>query len=175
MGNQQSGEFEELTKRAMDQLRQGSSHVGYRCELQALLLPSTGDCIGYEIFTQVRRAGDPVLAVKTVWKRTQDQQKFESPLARMKYGARLEPTLSHTKIPVSHDYVSALLERASNLAVQVRVPVPSLGLDGTSYELAVGDYWAVARFHWWESPPNGWRSVRDLWVAIKAFMDLVAP
>jgi hypothetical protein len=175
MGYQQPAEFEDLAKRAIDQLRQGSSHVGYRCELQALLLPSKGDCICYEIFTPVRRAEDPVLAIKTVWKKGIDAQKFESPLARMKFGSHLEPTLEHTKIPVSHDYVSALLERASRLAVQVRVAVPSLSLDGTSYELAIGDFWAAARFHWWESPPNQWKGVRDLWVAIKAFMDLVAP
>jgi len=175
MGYQQSTEFEELSKRAIDQLRQGSSQVGYRCELQALLLPSTGDCISYEIFTPVRRAEDSVLAIKTVWKRNLDAQKLESPLARMKYGSHLEPTLEHTKIPVSHDYVSALLDRASRLAVQVRVPVPSLSLDGTGYELAIGDFWAAARFHWWESPPSQWRAVRDLWVAVKAFMDLVAP
>ena len=175
MGLQQTKEFEDLTKRAIDLLRHGSPQVGYRCELQALLLPSTGDSISYEILTPVRRAEEPALAVKTVWRRSIDSQKFENPLSRIKYGPHIEPTLLHSKAPISADYVSVLLSQASLLAVRVRVAVPALSLDGTGYELAVGDYWASARFHWWESPPNEWKAMRDLWLAIRNFMDAVMP
>jgi hypothetical protein len=34
-------------------------------------------------------------------------------------------------------------------------------LDGTSYELAVGDLWAEARYHWHSSMSTSWRSLHE--------------
>ena len=49
--------------------------------------------------------------------------------------------------------------------IRVMPDNPSMGLDGTSFEVILGEWQTSARFRWWESVPEGWepldRFVRD--------------
>lgn len=46
--------------------------------------------------------------------------------------------------------------RLCSLGVPMLLPSEQPGLDGTTYELAIGSVWLGWRLHWWEELPKQW-------------------
>lgn len=157
-------EWHALCSEARRELVENKERKGYVSRLRALVLPSFEDSCRYELLTPVRPSTTCGLAVKTVWRSSEDNAKFANPLARLRQGpgVRLRPTIYEYQNEIDACIVDDLCRSASALQVTVWPPERGLGLDGTSYELEVADVQRICRFRWWESPPKGWEPLAGL-------------
>ena len=85
-------------------------------------------------------------------------------MLRLKYLKRLSPALTFARLSLSDDDARKVEDMTTRL---FSTPVPLLtrnkhfGLDGTSYELGLGDTWANVRFHWWDQAPPEWKIIEE--------------
>jgi hypothetical protein len=173
MEQEQAQEFHELEKKARLRLEMGVERPGYHRELQLLVLPSFDDCCSYELLASARNQAKAAIAIKSVWKKASDIQKFLSPLVRLKYGSRLEPTFEEVSFEMPEHEVSKLLSWANGIRVPTRVVNAPWGVDGTTYDLCFGSGFASSRFHWWSSPPNGWEQLQELVRRIQEIFNVI--
>ena len=134
---------------------------------QIVELPSFDTVTGWEIFRITARDANEssrYILARTRWEQKQDVGMFYHPIERLtmlrlKYLKRLSPALTFTMHLLRGDNAREV-ENASNRLLSTPVPLllagKRFGLDGTSYELGVGDSWAGVRFHWWEQTPPEW-------------------
>jgi hypothetical protein len=134
---------------------------GYTRRAQALIMPSFDDWEAYEILVPGRAEDLHPRGVKTVWRQSVDISKFRSPVVRLQHGfARLVPTVETFEAMLPLVSVEALLSGAPSW-LEMPKPDDSIGIDGTSYEVVVGDGFRWSRHHWWEKPPEGWEPLAD--------------
>jgi hypothetical protein len=165
MQQEHLAEWISLRDEAIRELGNNKGLWGYTSRLCALVLPSFEDACRYELFAPVQDANAPALAVKMVWRFSEDNAKFASPLTRLRHGpgVKLLPTIQEYRNEIDTRLVEDLCQRAAALQI---TPWPAtqqyIGLDGTTYELAVGDRWPACRLKWWGSPPKGWEPLGRL-------------
>jgi hypothetical protein len=156
-------EWSSLEHQALVQLKTGTDRKGYIARLQALVLPSFEDSWRYELLVSVPYRSKPALAVKTVWHRGIDSAKFANPVVRLSYGAgvRQLPTIEEFVAEVEAALVDDLCAKAATLKVPAFTAKSTVGLDGTGYQLTLGSSPVVARFEWWQFPPEGWEPLKS--------------
>lgn len=164
MEPEQVAEWSWLQQQALGQFRTRIDRKGYITRLQALVLPSFEDSWRYELLASVPDRSRPDLAVKTVWHRGINSAKFANPLVRLSYGAGIRqlPTIEEFDAEVEAALVDDLCAKAATLKVPPFAGKSTLGLDGTSYQLALGSSPCAARFEWWHFPPEGWEPLQTL-------------
>ena len=163
-------EWAQLQTEAIERLREGVYHQGYRRQLQALVLPSFDDSCSYELLVPTPRNGGFALAVETIWKRLTDVAKFKTPVERLKHGigVQLRPTIEERTNTIALDVINGLVKRTMALRVPPHVPSDGIGLDGVTYEILFVDSFTSARFQWWVCLPAGWEPLQELFEEIKA-------
>lgn len=172
-------EFKVLQNEALARLSAGANRKGYLCQFRAIALPSFEDCRAYEILlprgsTDVRASNTVrAVAVRTVWRRSIDIEKFRDPVVRLKHGlARLHPTIEETQAGVQLEPVTKLLSKVGAVTVPAHIADYHVGVDGTSYELVLGGHFVVeARFKWWCNAPRGWEPLSALFGDIEALVE----
>jgi|SRR5215468_6216292 len=180
-------ELSQLENEAKLRLRTGASRRGFIREIQALVLPSFEDHRAYELMLSTPRATTPlqerptgtsadnssVLAVRTIWRKSIDVEKFRDPVERLRHGVsvRLQPTIEEADANVAREQLAALLFRATTLAVPPHIPDSGVGLDGTTYELVFGRLFVQARFQWWCDAPAGWEPLAALLQEIERLVE----
>ena len=160
----EQAEWYSLERQALEQLRAGIDRKGYIARLQVLVLPSFEDSWCYELLASVPDQSKSALAVRKVWHRSIDLAKFANPVVRLSFGSgvRQLPTMEEFDAETDAALVNGLCAKAAMLKVPVFAAKSSVGLDGTSYQLALGSSPLVARFEWWNSPPEGWEPLKTL-------------
>jgi hypothetical protein len=86
----------------------------------------------------------------------------ENPIVRLRLRAALEPTIVTEEAQVSPEAATATASRAAGLVVPTTVSKHSIGLDGCSYELVVGDGFLESQFRWWNKAPTEWRELEEV-------------
>lgn len=164
MEREQQSEWYSLEQQALEQLRAGIDRKGYIARLQVLVLPSFEDSWCYELLASVPDRSKPALAVRKAWHRSIDLAKFANPVVRLSFGpgVRQLPTIEEFDAEIDATLVNGLCAKAATIRVPVFTAKSSIGLDGTSYQLALGSSPLVARFEWWNSPPEGWEPLKML-------------
>ena len=172
MQKEQLEEFTRLQSDALVRLREGVDRTGYLSKFRAIALPSFEDCHAYEILLSPRSADVPGVAVRTVWRRSIDVEKFRNPVARLKHGlGQLEPTIEEVQSVVPFEPITQLLSKASAATIPACIVHRNFGTDGTSYELVLGGGFVEARFKWWCDAPTGWEPISTIFGEIKALVD----
>jgi hypothetical protein len=144
---------------ALETLRASSHKDGIRC-LQLLVMPSFEPAISYEIYKALsRRQLRGYFAVITRWRRDVDAEKFRTPIERLKYPRPLNPTFESKSFELTPEFVNGILDRFKAVSVPALTDMETLGLDGTIYEVGLGDSFHWSRFHWWEELPAEWQSL----------------
>lgn len=132
--------------------------------LRIVYLPSFEDAVGWELF-EVREGDTPAsaLAHRTTWRQEQDLRSFGGPQDRLAalrhkfHGDATEPTLAYKSVTPHLRLVRDATARLAAMQVSLRNPSSkSMGCDGDSYELTLGDFWVEVTLRWWEEPPAEW-------------------
>lgn len=169
-------QWQEFSERAMQVVRHGYELVrvkGLRDRrlVQVIILPSFQPFVAWQIFQRTpgeANASTEYVGLRTEWRHQEDWQKFYSPIEqaatlRLKHLNRLAPALGFFQMQVEADWVQAVDARLAALNVPVIVMQhDGVGLDGTRYELILGDYMAVITFHWWKNGPIEWKALSEL-------------
>lgn len=155
--------WERFRERALAEVRRGYDPeclLGCVRErlLQIVHLPSFEAAVGWEVFEL--RCGDPIvstycLAHRTAWKQDEDIAKFFAPqerltMLRRKFLHEMEPTLATSEVTPDRDLIQGALSRLIALRIPLAARAASIGIDGESYELSLGDAWAQVTLRCWE-------------------------
>lgn len=150
-----------FSKEAHDLLRQGhaeSVKTGV-CELQIQKLPSFDPCTNWQIFHN--RKKDTCLLARTIWQSDLDFVKFD-PVKKIVYPPVLTPTIEQINAPIECDLLQTLKERLLAIKIPPFHGSELFGLDGTSYQIAIGRTFHWSRFRWWKNGPKEWKDLVEL-------------
>ena len=129
---------------------------------QVISLPAFNNVIGWEVCLDSLKPDKTCWALCTQWHQITDLEKFRTPVETLKYLNRLSPTIEFHQFVVEKFFFESTLERFRSLSVPAFIKAERFGLDGTSYEVNLGDHWAGLRFNWWETPPEPWRQLGEI-------------
>jgi hypothetical protein len=65
----------------------------------------------------------------------------------------------------------AILSRLRSVRIPLTLAQMSAGLDGTSFELAVGNFFCNARIGWWCKLPNEWQELAPIVTELEQLME----
>jgi hypothetical protein len=146
-----------------------------RDDLQAkcscAVLPAFDDCRAYTLLVPSPRSSLRPVGVRRIWRRKDDLAKFESPVIRLRYGPKLEPTIEESEAVLERSVIERLLSVANGMRVSARPEQMHWGTDGDSYVLEFPGSFLSSRFRWWGEPPSGWEPLRDLHAKIAGAVD----
>jgi hypothetical protein len=126
--------------------------------LQYLAVPVFGNpcCLDSLRRTQDRE----IIVQRTCWRWDLDVEAFSSPVERQRHPRPFEPTIESIILDVDVERLEAALARLSRSNVPLAFENPAKGVDGVSYELELGTFWASCRLRWWHTMPEQWSSLR---------------
>jgi hypothetical protein len=128
------------------------------CVAQLLVLPAFQNPAAYDIIRAVREEGrDEYKVMHSCWRRDLDLPVFQSPVDRMRHPRPFRPTVVVLDAPVASDTIRGFMEELRALSVPLHVEPAARGVDGVTFEIAFGGFWANARIGWWVEPPTEWR------------------
>lgn len=120
--------------------------------LRIVYLPSLEDAVGWELF-EVREGDTPAsaLAHRTTWRQEQYLRSLGGPQDRLAalchkfHEAATESTLAYKSVIPDLGLVRDATARLAAMQVSLQNPfAKSMGCDGNSYELTLGDFWVEA-------------------------------
>ena len=83
-------------------------------------------------------------------------------MERLKHPRPYRPTVEVSSASIDAASIEGLIRRFQTIPVPLAVAEPTSGLDGTSYELEIGDPFRNARIAWWERLPQEWQALGPL-------------
>jgi hypothetical protein len=171
-------EFIRLHDEALVRLRAGVNRSGYLSRFRAMTLPSFEDSCAYEILLAARARPvpssnmAPAIAVRKVWRRSIDVEKFRDPVARLKHGfGPLEPTIQEVQVDIPLEPVNKLLSKARAVTIPAHIVDDRIVLDGTNYELVLGGGVFKSCFKWWSDAPTDWVPLSIIFAEIRSLVD----
>jgi hypothetical protein len=142
----------------------------YHRFLQVIEIPSFDTVVGWQLFGKWTETSegmpDEFIATRTAWLQERDMEAFRTPIdrlrvLRLKHLHRLAPALEFATVKADRDIVGGLISRLGEARMPNMITRTGVGLDGTTYEVVLGDYMAGVTFHWWEHPPEAWRELGE--------------
>ncbi len=121
--------------------------------LQYLVLPSFGNYVSVDIF---RNSDNSLIAAQTTWRYDLDALAFLNPRARIKYPNPFSPSMEAKEIETAPEPLQTMLDRLAALQLPLGVNVPTMGIDGTRYEIAFGHKPPSCRLCYWHELPDSW-------------------
>src|SRR5262245_62282114 len=143
MDREQMEEFYAVRESAYDALRLGTlierHHSVPMC--QFLILPSFENPVSWDVIRVVsRKDGAQTRLYRSCWRMDVDSQAMSSPVERLKHPRPYNPTLETDWVLVAKAKLEAILARINAIRIPLTLPRARTGCDGTSFELAVGDF-----------------------------------
>jgi hypothetical protein len=153
-------------------LRDGNGRlVRARCVVRSIVLPSFTDARALELV--IAEDGEHASAHlgRHVHALTIDGPKLGDPVARLAHLRGVEPTMRCDSGPVALDAARQIEAACCAMRVPLDAGEHCQGLDGTNYELQVGDARCGQSLRWWERPPPAWSELGEL---VRRLDDLAA-
>jgi hypothetical protein len=130
---------------------------GTRRSFQVVVIPAFEVAASWELFEVRPRSSEKFFdVILTAWDQRTDSSKFETPLERLKYPLKLEPSIRSRRVRVSANDAAAMTAAFEGVHIPVVAGEHPYGADGTSYRLATGDLFGGSTFEWWEGGPANW-------------------
>ena len=169
MEQELADEFYGLERRARQRLEEyGTPSVRALCLLRVAVSPAFDPPVSWRLFEQRSRRSDEnsYFASYLCWRSDVDLAKFRSPVERLRHPRPLLPTFETFDVEVDSSLAQSMVAGVSSAVIPAYVPKHSIGTDGISYDLTIGDGFVKARYHWWWKAPEPWQplsaSVRDI-------------
>ena len=86
-----------------------------------------------------------------------DDQAMSSPVERQKHPRPYKPTLETDWVLVDAEKREAVISRIRSIRIPLLMAETEAGCDGTTFELAVGEFFCNARIGWWCEMPKEWQ------------------
>ena len=134
--------------------------------VQLLILPSllVSAEKSYEIFELTSNGNaSGFMGARLIWEHETDRANLKPPPEKSELAHQLEPTISSQIVSLPLEQTTTLVDELTHLHLPVD-PSPSdcFVLDGTSYEMTLGDPESWVKYHWWESPPLEWSDLGEI-------------
>lgn len=104
-----------------------------------------------------------------------DQSRFSNPVEqitamRLEQLGMLDPAVVYTDRDIDSEVGAGIEDRLRAINLALPVPSNSIGVDGETWTVRVGDYMVGAEYHWWGVCPDYWTAlndvVKDVWAAL---------
>src|SRR6516162_1051344 len=144
-------EFYAVRESAYDALRLGTLIERHRSVpvCQFLILPSFENPVSWDAIKVVsRKDGAQTRLYRSTWRMDIDDQAMSSPVERQKHPRPYKPTLETDSVLIDAAKLEAVLSRIRSVRVPLLMAESRAGCDGTSFELAVGEFFCNARIGW---------------------------
>jgi len=158
-------EFCAVRESAYDALRLGTCIDRHRSVpvCQFLILPSFENPVSWDVIKVVsRQAGAQVRLYRTCWRMDLDSKKMSSPVERLKHPRPFRPNFETDWVLVEAGELESVLLRLRRIRIPVMPADARTGCDGTSFELAVGDFSWNTRIGWWCDVPKEWGELQPI-------------
>lgn len=162
MDHEQMDEFYAVREAAYDALRLGTRIDRHRSVpmCQFLILPSFENAVSWDVIRVVsRKDGAQARLYRSCWRMDVDSQAMSSPVERLKHPRPYHPTLETNWVLVDKKKLEVILARFNGIRVPLTLATTRTGCDGTTFELAVGDFSCNARIGWWCDLPDEWQEL----------------
>lgn len=174
MDREQMDEFNALRESAFDALRLGTCIDRHRsvpvCQL--LILPSFENPISWDVIKVASRQGGAQNRLyRSCWRMDLDSQAMSSPVERLQHPRPFKPTLETEWVLIDSGKLTAILARLQGIRIPIAPSSAHAGCDGTSFELAVGDFFSNARIGWWCDLPEQWHELRTVIVELERLFE----
>jgi hypothetical protein len=134
---------------------------------------ATGTTHSWEVLSEdaVRHPYDPYLVVARTWYSDEDYPKLDTlnfafldlddPASFSAFAKLMppEPTIETTEFMIAPTAVDQILDWITGINLPMVRGRGSVGWNGTSYELYLGDLLACSAFSWWEDGPTEWKEL----------------
>jgi hypothetical protein len=163
--HEQMDEFYAVRESAYDALRLGTPIYRHRSVplCQFLILPSFENPISWDVIRVVsRKDGAQTRLYRSCWRMDVDSQAMSSPVERLKHPRPYNPTLETDWVLVDKGKLELILARFNAIRIPLTLANARSGCDGTSFELAVGNFFCNARIGWWSDVPDEWQELRPV-------------
>ena len=163
MDREQMDEFYAIRESAYNALRFGTLIERHRsvpvCQL--LILPSFENPVSWDVIKIVsRHEAAQTRLCRSTWQMEVDEQAMSSPVERLRHPRPYKPTLETDWVLVDATRLEAILSRIRGIRIPLMLAESHVGLDGTSFELAIGgDCFCNARIGWWCDMPKEWQEL----------------
>jgi hypothetical protein len=162
---EQIDEFYRLKELAYETLRLGrylDRHLSVPI-CQFLTLPSFENPFGWDVIQMVSsQEVAQTRLYRSCWRMDLDSQAMSSPLERLKHPHPLSPTIEVNWVLVDALKLEKILSQLHNIQIPLTLPIQQIGCDGTSFELAIGDFFCNARIGWWCDMPEEWKELQPV-------------
>jgi hypothetical protein len=111
----------------------------------------------------VIRAKEGLFLRRIVW----DQQR--------RGGGLRPPDTYGSETPLANSVFDMLQAELQAIELPPFLPVPTIGVDGTSYGVETGSYMPSARLAWWHTLPEAWGPLRNWHARAAALFDSLLP
>lgn len=129
-----------------------------------VVLPAFENSVGWDVRSlQVRGKPSKSQLFRSCWRLDVDQQAFRSPVERLKHSRPYRPTIEVGSAPIDAAKIEGLVRRLQAIPIPRAVAESSIGCDGTTYELVIGNFFRHSRIASWSAClMNGKPSGRSL-------------
>jgi hypothetical protein len=159
---EQMDEFCAVRESAYDALRLGTLIERHRSVpvCQFLILPSFDNPVSWDVIKVVsRKDGAQMRLYRSTWRMDVDEQAMSSPVERLKHPRLYKPTLETDWVLVDAAKLEAVLSKLRSIRIPLLLAESRAGCDGTSFELAFGEFFCSARIGWWCDMPQKWQEL----------------
>ncbi len=155
----QQQEWYELRSRTWHLLRQ-RDHIlrsKHTPVFQYLVRPSLSDtwCI------DIVQTGDDLGVYYTTWRMTRDLEAFSTAMERLKHPRPYVPTIESTRFDFDSLGAESLLSRISKVRIPLELTRNWISLDGTSFEMQIGNGTNGILLQWHNRLPDEWLELSD--------------
>lgn len=155
-------ELRAVQKLAYDALRSKrylESDPSKGCQL--LIMPSFENVICWDVLDvgPTHESGG-IRLHRTCWRMDFDFEALNDPIKRLRHPRPYHPTLETAWTELDRTALTAILAGFSAIRIPLHVTNPDWGCDGTTYELAIGDYFWNTRIRWWNHLPDEWQELQ---------------
>ena len=174
MDREQMDEFQAVRESAFDALRLGTLIDRHRSArvCQFVILPSFENPVSWDVIKVVsRKDGAQTRLYRSCWRMDVDSQAMDSPVERLKHPRPYNPTLETDWVLVDQGRLAAVLSLFCTIRIPLTMGTARAGCDGTSFELAVGDFFCNARIGWWRDLPEEWQELRPLVAELESLFE----
>jgi hypothetical protein len=173
MESEQLEEWRTLQKSAKAILRKGytGNHPGSRV-FQLLIIPSFTSAVSIEAYAQSEDTND-YWFVRMLWEWDKDYEKFRTPVERLRHPFPLSPTIKSEMLILKDIFPGRIIQKLRSVQIPAWVESKAIGLDGTMYELLLGEGYLEVRYSWWECPPTEWKPLAEIATSIQEFAEKI--
>ena len=156
-------EFQALSERARQQLREVPACGGYQNVFSFWIFPSSSPASRCTVHSPLATAvGKKPFASFIIWRSDLDLEKLRAPAGESKDPKEQAPTMQGDVLWLADREIEEIQQRIRGVSVPLYLnqePMP--GADGTSFEFRYDDALFGASLRWWVDSPKEWRPFTD--------------